>query len=571
MAVLIINASNKFAPDTIVGNFLQDSVRHVSNIAAKLRRTPEQVFTSWAWEMCSRLHLHRFDRSGSISDIIDIDLEAEELGHAVATKNPLASYVALQTSQMGHQVEDVLERGVGQLALVLSSGHYDHVLECLANVTPLFIDCVDMIFSSSEWIKIVQQIVAVDQTFIKMARDLVVTDFPGPVLKEFVNMIAYQVANFKTFRRTHPNGIALMWIDILTHLPGWNTNKNVLFAVEYCCKVLVSVPNGIEQLKVALKSMDKEMVNSSQGGAFSWLKIGSSNLTSYYTALMSDFPWISLFTLEIEEEREESMEFWRILVKELSENHGLVSLDKCQKKILNEREFPAFVSNLNALPIYKWCQLILDSAVEQPLQVVYAQKFFKYFTAKHEGPRLGRLFFEGVINTHYFGRLLSKFKSIREYYKAAILNDEISPLGDVFQAFILWLEDMFILNETLHIPSLSPKMMPDLLESILNNSKVDFTLIEMPNFEELTQFFNREWKRLHFRGDYKKSESPFSQSERSLDIQKRLGSYDSPVPLPLGAISPSAVIYVCDKWFVDQQIFNANAMPYLTTLLNHAR
>ena len=124
LAILIVQTSAKYAPDTIAGNFLQDSVRHVSNLAGKLRKTPEQVFISWAWEMCSRLRLHRYDRAANdcIADIIDLDLDVEHLGEAAATKNPLAAFVALQTSQTGHLVEDVLERGLNQITLVLSSG-----------------------------------------------------------------------------------------------------------------------------------------------------------------------------------------------------------------------------------------------------------------------------------------------------------------------------------------------------------------------------------------------------------------------------------------------------------------
>ena len=107
-------------------------------MAHKLRKTPEQVFTAWAWEMCSRLRLHRFDRddykykrrtgntgtgnsgtgntgngntrtgnTGTEDDLedhvlyVDLDLDVVQLGEAVATKNPLACFVALQLSQTG--------------------------------------------------------------------------------------------------------------------------------------------------------------------------------------------------------------------------------------------------------------------------------------------------------------------------------------------------------------------------------------------------------------------------------------------------------------------------------------
>ena len=60
--------------------------------------------------MCSRLRLHRFDRDDQKFDegnqddkvlFVDLDLDAVQLGEAVATKNPLACFVALQLSQTG--------------------------------------------------------------------------------------------------------------------------------------------------------------------------------------------------------------------------------------------------------------------------------------------------------------------------------------------------------------------------------------------------------------------------------------------------------------------------------------
>ena len=121
------------------------------------------------------------------------------------------------------------------------TGHYDHVLECLANIVPLFLDQPELLMTSSDFIKIVQQVISVDQTFLKMARDLVVTDFPGPVLKEFVNMIAYQLKNFAAYRRKSPLSISILWISVLSEIPGWMTNKNLMYVMEYCCQVIDTI------------------------------------------------------------------------------------------------------------------------------------------------------------------------------------------------------------------------------------------------------------------------------------------------------------------------------------------
>ena len=121
---------------------------------------------------------------------------------------------------------------------------------------------------------------------------------------------------------------------------------------------------------------------------------------------MSEFPWTAFFILEVEEDREETELFWKDLVDELgqSEVAGGASLDKIHKKTLTEKKFPEHATNLNSLPIYKWCQLILDGPTDHPMLLAFAIKFFKYFSAKSqvnpENARVGHYFFEGT--THYF-------------------------------------------------------------------------------------------------------------------------------------------------------------------------
>ena len=140
------------------------------------------------------------------------------MGEAVATKNPLACFVALQLSQTGHVVDDLLERGLPQLMTVTSSSHFDHVLECLSNLTPFFFDQSEMLWTSEIFLKIVQQIMNIDQTWTW-------SDFPGPVLKEFVNMIAYQMENYARYDRRSPVGILKFWLKILVHIQGWMTSR----------------------------------------------------------------------------------------------------------------------------------------------------------------------------------------------------------------------------------------------------------------------------------------------------------------------------------------------------------
>ena len=48
-------------------------------------------------------------------------------------------------------VEDFLERGLSQLMIVTSSSHFDHVLECMSNLTPYFFDQSEMVSYYYTW------------------------------------------------------------------------------------------------------------------------------------------------------------------------------------------------------------------------------------------------------------------------------------------------------------------------------------------------------------------------------------------------------------------------------------
>ena len=112
----------------------------------------------------------------------------------------------------------------------------------------------------------------------------------------------------------------------------------------------MATENGLQQLRALFKDIDQKLLDSNQEGFFSWLS-GNKGTTSSYTTPMSEFPWLSFFVMEAEEERTEFLRFWQALVKELSENHQQLSLDKCHKKIVSEGNFPEHAINLNSLPV----------------------------------------------------------------------------------------------------------------------------------------------------------------------------------------------------------------------------
>ena len=125
--------------------------------------------------------------------------------------------------------------------------------------------------------------------------------------------------------------------------------------------------------------------------------------------------------------------------------------------------------NSNCLPIYKWSQMILDTPPDHPIQPILAQKFFGYYLARPSPGQagVGKKFFEGIVNSLYFGRLQTKLKSICD--EAA---KEENPALPIFVAFQGWAEDPTLLSPDLHLPSVSPMLQPDKLSFIIHKSEV---------------------------------------------------------------------------------------------------
>ena len=59
--------------------------------------------------------------------------------------------------------------------------------------------------------------------------------------------------------------------------------------------------------------------NKSCGGLISWLSSGKA-LNSFLPASLSDCPYFAFFVLEIEEECESAVNFWKALVEELRDD-----------------------------------------------------------------------------------------------------------------------------------------------------------------------------------------------------------------------------------------------------------
>ncbi|KMQ96888.1 ectopic p granules protein 5-like protein, partial [Lasius niger] len=211
VALLIVELMMKYVPDTTMqtASLLAEGVKQVSSMVRP--QNSEQAFSLWAWEMINRLRLHQLDRSESVCQNTILnpaeglayvpDMESnsvlEILAKGVREKQPIACYVSVLMTLWGHSVPLICVEGFGQLQTLQCYYKYEQVLVCLHRVVPLFLECPDSLLKNDKFVSLIVPLVAADRTYMKIAKNLIAPEFPGPILRQFSNMIESHLYHFK--------------------------------------------------------------------------------------------------------------------------------------------------------------------------------------------------------------------------------------------------------------------------------------------------------------------------------------------------------------------------------------
>ncbi len=108
-----------------------------------------------------------------------------------------------------------------------------------------------------------------------------------------------------------------------------------------------------------------------------WLSSSKSHNT-FLPASAPEFPYFAFYVLEIEEEAQVSVRFWKTLVEELRPEEA--TLEAAAKTAAGRLKMST--PNVNRLSIYRWSQALLDTPCESQMLVVFAKKFFNYYLAR---------------------------------------------------------------------------------------------------------------------------------------------------------------------------------------------
>ena len=430
--------------------------------------------------------------------------------------------------------------------VVLDSGRFDHTMELMAYIIPLFLMDPTAV-GHGDLTYILSHLVSADQTYISLAKTMITGNFPGPVTKEMGNMLHSIIAHFDNLSSFSRKDILLLLTKLLIDIPKWSSNTSILYLLDIVCSYAFDHKVCYWALSDFYEEMHTE--NNKKVPASSFFSIFSGLSGAGHTLTLASghakFSWLSYFVLQAEDNYMQKSGLWRCLVDELADAHK--PLEEALAEAGRKAEVP--VPTSGQLVIYRWAQQGMDTPPDHPMAFVFWQRFVTLFLSRpaelnngQEVPGVGMKFFEGMINSMYFNKIKASLKTGIDCLENAMKDSEdksnflLEDLSKLYRTLYIWLDDSKVLDASLYTPALTPIYDPHRLVKVLSKDTeiwVEFyngTSVAAQNTAAV-----REWKSLHFReGSVKKKSSATALVEENPTkrIIRRLRSYDARLPPP---------------------------------------
>ncbi|XP_018355471.1 PREDICTED: ectopic P granules protein 5 homolog isoform X4 [Trachymyrmex septentrionalis] len=613
VALLIVELTMKYVPDTPIqtASLLTESMKQVSSIVRA--QNSEQAFSLWAWEMMNKLKLHQLDRSESVCQYtisnptesfscvpnMESDSFLEILMKGIRERQPIASYVSVLMTLWGHSVPLICVEGFSQLQILQCYYKYEQVLICLHHVIPLFLDCPDSLLKNDKFVSLIVPLINADRTYMKIAKNLIAPEFPGPVLRQFANMIESHLHHYKRYCLNSPERFVHLWLNVLTLVQDWNKDHNVMYLMDNVIRAAFFHLESRTMTENIFQNLFCNISSNRAPGSFgsflSWAT-GSSNSASLLGGTVQTI-WLAYQILSIEQfDKELKTGLWREILRELSMQSKL-SLDAALKRACVTVKMTPF--SVNNLAIYRWSQQALDTPMDHPILPLLWQNFFSLFLARApiipgsmDKGGVGEKFFEGMINLSYLKKLKKRLHETTEYFqvKGEKDTDNGKPITDdrrvfyfsiakFYKTLSLWLEEPRLQEPGLYLPALPPQYMSQRLILLIQGDRalwleyVDYWAVQQSQLKAVC-----EWERATFRdpeNQYQKFSQPSSNTVELIDplyrIFRRLSSYEQPVLLP--PLSRNQPVLGC---VARECLYNSTTVidlvkPHLRVILDYAQ
>ncbi|XP_044731405.1 ectopic P granules protein 5 homolog [Chrysoperla carnea] len=558
------------------------------------------IWESWVWKFLLRLRLHLFDQDSRtiyyyfndpVVVLQNIPEYHPDILQALKDKQHVATFVTLLTTQCGHSVPLICDHGFVLMQNLINSTRYNEVIFALHLIIPIFLSCEEALWHCDKLKDVIIGLFNADKGYVKMAKNLIIANDPGPIIKQFGNMIQYHLNNDKKYFLENPGKLISIWLRIVTSIEGWNRDSNYIYIVDiilrsafFCAPIYTEVFDILRELLKVHNDSTKTQTSNSSGGIsslFSWMST-SATMPTLLLTISENSVWLGYFLLELEYiEFEYKTGVWKELFTQIRNSTSTkTNIDNSLKKAAEICKTPFFGSKF--LSIYRWSQQALEASFDHPILILLWQKFFAlYFYRNIEMNRdlggIGNKFFEGVINLNYLKKIKKRLQDTVEYFSKKAeefpsRREYFINCESLFKTFLLWFEETRLQEPGFNIHSLPPTYLPQKLLSLFEQSnELWFEYVNYEHVKNSTNLCSEEWITNCYRNQITRIVSPikkcYNQEDHLKHLLNRLNSYDNPQPPP--ELSPISTIIppFAPNIFVDKMKLMSLLKPRVNTVI----
>lgn len=119
---------------------------------------------------------------------------------------------------------------------------------------------INIYFLNCRFQAILTSILSADRTYIRMAKDFISNDYPGPIVELFVNMIQAQIIDYFNYGLQTPTLLITLWLECLTVSPNWYKDFNSMYVIDVILRIAFQFTDAWLTVKMYFKNLCK--VNS---------------------------------------------------------------------------------------------------------------------------------------------------------------------------------------------------------------------------------------------------------------------------------------------------------------------
>ncbi|XP_076447261.1 ectopic P granules protein 5 homolog [Babylonia areolata] len=555
VALLLVESYVKFISDRRASFFIIEGMKQMASYAYTSQGSREQQFNNWVWSITLRLKLHReaailHSRAAESHPFQAPSLEQEQwllpLASAARAKNPLACFLVLSMTDVGHDTSLFISVGLDMLLTLTQCSQYSAVIHVLSCVTPQFISTPQYLLENETFQKILQMVLSADESVLKTTKMAMGAEFKaGTVTQQLAQMIQAMISARLEHNQALP--ILVFWIQAVFKVARFLTDMN-------CCYVLDHVVRWGHLQKGAKDRMDEifrqyhkqlQAESKSRGSFLTWVGGGSASPPSLMErSSLPEFGWLATQILNVEDSLDQESGVWSALQHELLANPTL-SLDTALKNVMTRLK-PDYPRTVGRLCLYRWAQQALDMPITHPMVPLVWQKFFTLFLGRctHQGqmPKrasVGERFFESMTMSSMLKKLKKKLAEAADYHMKYEPQENPTKMEDppsetstpshggsesdtpmpsplteenpqyfsskefhnqlarLYQTFLLWLDEPRLHGADLYLPALPPQYEAARLMHIFvpgNNPWLEFVDFEGAQYD--ISVFAAEWRTL---------------------------------------------------------------------------